>query len=156
MVRHAGWTGNLAGFQGPSCTSLQALPDPQESDSSGPRLWGVSKSYTGHRGPSQHCGYATRTRMCSNGRQGGNGEPHQQQPHIISEPNASTRNNFGAFQATAGTTSPEKNKYTTHKENSTRKNPRILNQSTTSGIKREPADWTIRAQPEISPIQDTK
>ena len=55
--------------------------------------------------------------MCSNGRQGVNGEPHQHQPHIISEPNSSTRDNLGGFQTIAGTTSPYKNKNTSHKEN---------------------------------------
>ena len=94
MGRHAGWTENLAGFQGPFCTSLQALPDPQYSNISGPWVWDVIKSYTGDRGPSQHCGCAASTRMCSNGRQVGNGEPHQHQPHIISEPNSSTRDDF--------------------------------------------------------------
>ena len=108
------------GFQRPFRTNLQALPDPQESKSSGPWVWGIGKSYTGDRILGQHSGCATSTRMCSNGRQGGNGEPHQHQPHIIAEPNSSTRDNFGAFQATAGTTSPYQSKYTIHKENRTR------------------------------------
>ena len=120
VVRHAGWTENMAGFQGPFCISLHALLDPQESNSSGPLVWGVRKSYTGDRGPSQSCGCAARNHMCRNGRQGGNGEPYHHQPHIISEPNSTTRDNFCAFQATSGTISPEKNKETSHKENSTR------------------------------------
>ena len=41
--RHAGWTENLSGFQGPFQTSQQALTDPQESNSGGPWVWGVSK-----------------------------------------------------------------------------------------------------------------
>ena len=41
------------------------------------------------------------------------------QPHIISEPNSITRDNYGAFQANADTTSPYKNKDTIHKENNT-------------------------------------
>ena len=106
MVRHAGWTENLAGFQIPFRTSLQALLDPQESNSSFQWVWGFSKSYTGDRIPGQYCRCAVSTCMCSNGRQGGNGKPHQHQLHNISEPNSSTRENFGAFQATAGTTSP--------------------------------------------------
>ena len=55
--------------------------------------------------------------MCSNGRQGGNGEPRHHQPNIISEPNSITRENVSALQATAGTTSPEQNKDTIHTEN---------------------------------------
>ena len=114
--RHAGWTENLPGFQGPFRTSLQALPGPQESNSSGPWVWGVRKSHTGDRGPIQHCGCAAITRMCSNGRHGGNGKPHQYQPQIISDPNSITRDNFGAFQATAGTTSPYKKRHQPQRE----------------------------------------
>ena len=78
-------------------------PNPKESDSGGQWLWLVRKSHTGYRGPSQHCGCATSTRMWSNGRQWGNGEPCQNQPNIISEPNLITRDHFGDFQAIAGT-----------------------------------------------------
>ena len=113
--RHAGWTENLAGFQRPFRTSLQAPPDPQERNSSGPWVWGVRKSYTGDISPGQHYGCAASPRMCSNGIQGGNGKPHQHQPHTILEPNSSTRDTFGAFQATEGTTSPYQIKDTFHK-----------------------------------------
>ena len=58
--------------------------------------------------------------MFSNVRQGGNGEPNHHQNHIISETNSSTREQFGALQATEGTKSPYKNKDTSHKENITR------------------------------------
>ena len=34
--------------------------------------------------------------------------------------------------------------------------PRMLNRSATAGLMGEPADWTIPAQPEIPPIQETK
>ena len=77
VVRHAGWTENLAGFQTPFHTSLQELRDPQESNSSSPWVWGVIKSYTGDRDPSQNCRWAASTRMFINGIQGGNGKPHQ-------------------------------------------------------------------------------
>ena len=36
------------------------------------------------------------------------------------------------------------------------KKPRMLNRSATAGLMGEPADWTIPAQPEIPPIQETK
>ena len=118
--RHAGWNENLAGFQGPFLTSLQALTDTQESNSSCPWVWGVRKSYRGYRGPSQHCGCVASTCMRRNGRQGVNNKPQQHQPHIIPETNSSTRENIGALQNNSGTKSPEKNKDTSHKENSTR------------------------------------
>ena len=120
VVRHAGWTENLVIFQTTFLTSLQALLYPQESNSGGPWVWGVSKSYTGDRGLGQHCECTSSTCMCSNGRHGVNGKPHQHQPHIISDPNSITIDNFGAFQETAGTTSSDQNKYTIHKENITR------------------------------------
>ena len=120
MVRHAGWPKNLAGFQGPFLPSLQALSDPQEGKNGGPWVWGVRKPYTGDIVPSQHYGCASSTYMCINGRRGGNGKPRQQQPNIISDPNLSTRDNFGALQATSSTTGPDKGKNTNHKENITR------------------------------------
>ena len=110
----------MAGFQGPFHTSLQVLPDPQENKRGGSWVWGIIESFIGDRGPSQHCRCAAITCIFSNGRQVGNGKPHHHQSHIISEPNLSTRESFGDFQATAGTTSPDKNKDTSRKENNTR------------------------------------
>ena len=60
---HAGWPKNLAGFQGPFLTSLQALSDPKEDNIVGPWVWGVSKSYTGNGCPSQYCVCAASTHM---------------------------------------------------------------------------------------------
>ena len=45
MGIHVGWPKNLAGFQGPFLTSLQALSDPQEGNSGGPCVW-ASENHT--------------------------------------------------------------------------------------------------------------
>ena len=52
--------------------------------------------------------------MYSNGRQGGNGKPHQHKLKPISKPNASTRDNFGALKEVAGITNPGKEKDTNY------------------------------------------
>ena len=54
---------------------------------------------------------------------------------MISEPKSSTRDNFGAFQATAGTLITDQNKDTRKKEIIFKlKKPRMLNQSATVGL----------------------
>ena len=59
--------------------------------------------------------------MCSHEIEGRNGEPHYNQHIIISDTNASTRDNFGDFQEAVGTTGLYNIKNINHKENITRK-----------------------------------
>ena len=52
--------------------------------------------------------------MYSNGIQGDNGKPNQNELKPILKPNASTRYNFGALKAVAGITKPGKGKDTNY------------------------------------------
>ena len=49
-----------------------------------------------------------------------------------------------------------KTKTPTTKKTALEKKPRMLNLSATAGLMGEPSDWTIPAQPEISPRQENK
>ena len=52
--------------------------------------------------------------MFSNGRQGGNGKTHKHKFNLVSEPNTSSRENFGATKAATGITDPGKDRYINH------------------------------------------
>ena len=52
--------------------------------------------------------------MCRNGRQGGNGEPHQHKLNPVSEPKASISDNFGDLKAATGIADPVKSKDINH------------------------------------------
>ena len=150
------WTENLAVFQIPFHTSLQALPDPQESNISGPWVWGVRKSYTGGRGPSQHCGCAVITCMCSNGRQGGMDNLSIINLTISQSLTQAQQKILLLYKQLKALLVHTKTKTTATKRKSLRKKLRMLNRSATSELMGEPTDWTITAQPVISPRHDTK
>ena len=97
--RHSGSPKDLSGLQGPFFVRLQELPDSKERNSYVPWVWGFSKPHKWNRLPGDDCGCIASTQKWNNGIQGGNGEPHTHQPHIISEFKSSARNLFGAFQA---------------------------------------------------------
>ena len=73
-------------------------------------MWGFSKSYTGNRTPIDDYERAARNFMRSNGRKGGNDEPHQHIFNPVSEPHPSTRDNFGYLKAATVITGPVKGK----------------------------------------------